>query len=987
MIDYRNLRKLLCRSTGEDEYDGPENYSFTPDEFCAQVESLNLKSHDSYLHINSRSLSKNYDAIHSLLDCVNVQFSAIGLTEIWIKDVSPCFIFNNYKFLMNARHNKRGGGVGVLLRDDLKYTQRKDLDHDNLQFESIFIEIQKPKKNILLGVVYRPPDQSVRLFLEQFELLLNTLRKENKVLYLMGDFNINLFHVNSCQYVTDFLDLLMVNSIYPMIHFPTRITENSCTLIDNIFTNNLEYLLSGTIISDISDHLPIFLINNDKTVKNTNDTYFKRDFSDRNIKFFAEKLSNIKWTSNSNNVNKIYDCFLSNYVDVFNECFPLQEFKKRKKCNNPWFTNELRKKCKRKCQLYKKYIRNPTTYRKDMYKTYRNKVNNAVKRAKSEYFKNKFQNASGNIKKIWKLINSSVGKSSSDKTMPDFIVNNDSAIYNKNEICSLFNEYFINIGPTLNNKQDTDPQCNDPCSNIDFNERTAFFKPITPKEIIDIVSTFKNDKSSGYDDVNIKLLKKVIHIVCYPLSEIFNLSLSTGIVPDKLKIAKVIPVFKSGTKESLTNYRPISLLPVFSKILERAVYNRLLHFLTKCNIITGCQYGFRPGHSTSHAIIHLINNIIKVFENNEILIGLFLDLSKAFDTLDHEILIKKLYYYGIRGVLLEWFKSYLKNRAQFVQIGDEKSEMQYLRCGVPQGSILGPLLFIIYVNDMCNISNKLNFILFADDTSVFMSNPDIQILNEAFTRELSKLFKWLSNNKLVLNYKKTNYMIFTKKKIDFNNVELKVNEHTFQRAIVTKFLGVLIDHKLTWNEHTSNMCNKIAKNIGILRKVNYFPPKILKLLYHSFLTPYFSYCTIAWANSSKRNLDRLLKLQKKAIRIVSHAQFNSHTKPLFNDLKILNVIDIGNLQIGIFMYLCFTSQLPNIILHYFNLNTNIHNYSTRNAFKFHYPKLRTTCMLNSIFYKGPRVWNNIPPEIRSSKSINVFKRKYKNYLLNMYNVQ
>ena len=190
----------------------------------------------------------------------------------------------------------------------------------------------------------------------------------------------------------------------------------------------------------------------------------------------------------------------------------------------------------------------------------------------------------------------------------------------------------------------------------------------------------------------------------------------------------------------MSNYRPIYILPVFSKILERAVYNRLLLFLNKCNIITDCQYGFRPGHSTSTAVMHFNYNVLKSFENNNILMGLFLDLSKAFDTLDHTILLKKLYYYGIRGITLKWFENYLLNRSQFVQIHEVKSDTQKLKCGVPQGSILGPLLFIIYVNDMCNISDKLKFILFADGTSVFMSNSDLHTLQDVFKQEILKTF-------------------------------------------------------------------------------------------------------------------------------------------------------------------------------------------------------------------------------------------------------
>ena len=212
------------------------------------------------------------------------------------------------------------------------------------------------------------------------------------------------------------------------------------------------------------------------------------------------------------------------------------------------------------------------------------------------------------------------------------------------------------------------------------NIKTAFFKPITTNEIIEIIDASKNNSSNGYDEIDISVVKRVSHILCYPLCKIFNSSLSKGIFPEKLKIAKVVPVFKNGSTDTLNNYRPISVLPVFSKILERCLYNRLLEFLNQCDIISKSQYGFRAGHSTSSALIDFVHRASGALDNRQILLALFLDLSKAFDTLDHDILLDKLYNYGIRGVLLEWFKSYLSSRKQYVNFGKSKSEFKTIGC-------------------------------------------------------------------------------------------------------------------------------------------------------------------------------------------------------------------------------------------------------------------------------------------------------------------
>ena len=384
-------------------------------------------------------------------------------------------------------------------------------------------------------------------------------------------------------------------------------------------------------------------------------------------------------------------------------------------------------------------------------------------------------------------------------------------------------------------------------------------------------------------------------------------------------------------------------------ILERGVYNRLYSFLNLRNILNNSQFGFRTGHSTSSALVDFTCQVSQVFDKSEVMMGLFLDLSKAFDTLDHNIILAKLSNYGIRGVLLNWFKSYLSNRKQFVKIKGNTSSMQTVVCGVPQGSILGPILFILSINDMCNISDKLKYILFADDTSVFMSHKNIQSLQQDFGNEINKLLHWLSLNKLILNVNKTNYMVFTKQKIDFNEVDLQVNNHEFKRVSVNKFLGIEIDSKLTWNEHTGAVCNKISKNTGILKKLRFLPKCVLRMLYNTLILPHLYYCSEVWAMTSQTNLNRILKMQKKAIRVISNSHYRAHSKPIFYNLKLLNVFDICEYHIAVFMYLCRNESLP--------------------------------CALS---FDGPKIWNSIPINIRNCKSLLTFKRKYKMYLIESY---
>ena len=308
-------------------------------------------------------------------------------------------------------------------------------------------------------------------------------------------------------------------------------------------------------------------------------------------------------------------------------------------------------------------------------------------------------------------------------------------------------------------------------------------------EIKKIVNNFKSKTSTGYDDIDMCLVKKVIDYITVSLSKIFNLSFQQGIFPDRMKIAKVIPLFKAGQKNVFTNYHPVSLLPQFSKILEKLFCVRLDNFIDKCNILCENQYDFRSGRSTSLAIIHLIENITNMLDSKKKnTIGIFIDLKKAFDTIDHVLLLNKLEYYGVRGIVNDWLKSYLEWRKQFVLLDDIKSSLLTVLCDVPQGSILGRKLFILYINDIVNVSSILNMILFADDTNAFCSGSNLNELAKNVSGELDKLKDWFGINKLSLNVSKTNFMLFRNRN-KVTDIKIYIKNHIIDRVAVTKFLG------------------------------------------------------------------------------------------------------------------------------------------------------------------------------------------------------
>ena len=343
-------------------------------------------------------------------------------------------------------------------------------------------------------------------------------------------------------------------------------------------------------------------------------------------------------------------------------------------------------------------------------------------------------------------------------------------------------------------------------------EETVFLNPVTDDELLTIVHKCKSKASKGYDGIDMNLVKKIIPFILVPLKHICNSSLEQGVFPDDMKIARVIPLFKSGDDQTVSNYRPISLLPQFSKILENIFNSRIMNFLNAKQVLYFRQYGFRKNMSTSMAIMDLVEEITNAMDKGKLTIGVFIDLKKAFDTVDHRILVDKLDHYGVRGVAKEWLSSYLGNRKQYVCFNGMNSSYSTVTCGVPQGSILGPTLFIMYVNDLYNVSSYLKSILFADDTSFFFEGSDLLEMCTNVSTEMNKLYTWFKVNKLSLNLSKTNFMVFGQPnapceyKISIDNIKI-------EQVNCIKFLGIYIDCKLTWSQHVNTIHTKIAKNL------------------------------------------------------------------------------------------------------------------------------------------------------------------------------
>ena len=437
-----------------------------------------------------------------------------------------------------------------------------------------------------------------------------------------------------------------------------------------------------------------------------------------------------------------------------------------------------------------------------------------------------------------------------------------------NVISNGFNNFFVNVGPTLASNIITDG-----ISHRNFiteSLQTSFFvEPTNTNEIKAVISKLK-DGAPGRDGILPKHLKCISESIAYPLSKIANLSFEQGVFPTELKIAIVSPLYKAKDPMFFNNYRPISLLSVFPKILERLMYNRLLKFIDKNNLLNEFQFGFRNNHSTFMALIVLVENLVTALDNGNCAVGLFLDFQKAFDTVDHCILLDKLSLYGVRGIAHDWFCSYLSNRSQSVNYNDNESDLKTIKCGVPQGSMLGPLLFLIYINDLPSVFKYFMPILFTDDTNLFCTGPNLHDIVCQINQEIKIIYSWVKANKLSLNIDKTNFMLFTPKRFSRVMDVLLIDGKRIMEVNETKFLGVIIDNKLNWKPHIRYVGTKVAKGIGIILKARkVFNHETLSTLYYTFVYPYLNYCIHVWGRAYNTHLKDLSVLQNKIIRIIN----------------------------------------------------------------------------------------------------------------------
>lgn len=946
----------------------------------------------SLLHLNVRSLPAHNDELLLYLKSMGYPFKVIGLSETWLKP-SNCDMYNHdgYSSVHKTRLQQNGGGVSLLIDKSITFVERDDiaclLDDEA---ESVFIEIGKDvfktQKKLIIGEIYRPPNTNIENFCTKMEHVMKKLDAENASCYFMGDFNINLLNYENHTNTNDFLDSMFAHGYIPLISRPTRVTEFTATLIDHIYTNALNTLdegmyLNGIMYCDISDHFPVFHICKSCIKKKEGKTVVYRQVAnEKNLIRFKQELDKTKWDEIycENSAQNGYDKFIMKFDKLYKKCIPVKKYVLRPMAK-PWMTECLLNSVKRKNKLYFMYIKNPSAESEQRYKAYRNKLTHVLRISQKRYIQNMLDKYNCDMKKSWKLINSIIDNKGRSRKLPDEIRTDEGSLNDGAKIADYFNEYFTSVGPKL--ARSLSKSNVNPISLVKYEAITSLsLTPVENDEMSKTLGMLK-DTSCGYDGYKPSVVKYVKTEIVKPLSYVVNLSLQQGIFPDKLKHAIVTPIHKGGEKKKVENYRPISVLPVFSKVYERVMYNRLLSFLETNDILYKHQYGFRPGFSTDQALIHVTDNILQALDNKEHLVGVFMDLAKAFDTINHDLLIQKLKQYGIKGRCNMWFRSYLSNRCQQVRYNGVLSEKRQIECGVPQGSILGPLLFIVFINDLYKCSKELTLILFADDTNAFMKGTNINDTIDSLNIELAKVAVWFDANQLSLNIKKTHYMIFSNRHVTSAKF-VHIKGLRIEQVYCTKFLGVFIDDKLTWKEHIMYTKNKISKCIGMLHKVSKVFSKNVKLkLYKTFIQPHLMYCNVVWCSSYATVFKPLEVVQKRALKIALNMPKTTPSDYLFKAAKVHDLASINRIQTAIFMYKYNNSLLPQSFKGKFKFNEDVHQYNTRVSKLHHVPRVRLERSKFSIYYRGVQIWNSIGHNLRDINTLKEFKNSIKKHFV------
>lgn len=891
------------------------------------------------------------------------------LSEHWLQhsDIEKLHLSDYNLISYSSRTVYRGGGTAIFCQNVVASEVSTSVQPKERVFEFCISKFNMLDSECILICVYRSPAGDTNDFLSDLDELLRGVCVARGHAVVCGDFNINFLH--NSKLTDTLLQLMLSYGLKPHVVEPTRVSAVSSTLIDNIFSNiDVELMECSVLKTCMSDHYGQLLAIN---VSASNFPGLckvnRRAFKEENIALFVQYMSETSWSDvlDLDGADAKYESFFETLFFWFDTAFPVGTITTNKKSKS-WISREISDYSDYIKDLYVWYkeTKSPLVYQQ--YKRERKQYRHFLSNYKKALFDSQISNSTNKSKSAWNIFNKLTNKVKQQRELT--LVDSGSVLSDPGRISELFNSHFSASSTNLQFV---------PVSDL-FQHPTIFLDPIDEREVFRLLMSLPNKFSAGLDEIPVKILKHVAHFISEPLADIINESFTTGTFPDSLKGAKVVPIYKNGEPTSVENYRPISILPSLSKIFERALYDRLYKYFSSFNIFTTHQYGFLPKKSTELAIYNTINYIMENLDNKNKVAGIYFDLSKAFDNINHELLIQKLEGYGVRGVCSRLVQSYLQNRSQCVSITSNGithiSQSRKITQGVPQGSILGPLLFIIYVNELSERVDDGMACQYADDTSVILACSTNKTLSSFCSKTLQTMEEWCAENCLRLNVEKTRLLNFDKQKQNYS-LYVPCKGGSIPVDSGTKFLGVYLEPQLNWEINCKVLVSRLSSICALLRRLrDVLTLDSIRMYYISCVQPLISYSILFWGSSAGGSSSVFIA-QKRIIRTIYNLKPTTSCKSYFSGFNVFTAPALYFLALVVFV-----KKNPEL----FNRNCDIYtpemSMGTRCATDLRVPRHQSSFFEKGPFYRAIKAYNMLPRDIRRVRVAASFRERVITFL-------